>query len=96
MARDARPTPADYGLMPPGEADLLDGLSRSLGVDATNVLWNRVCAYAGLRRPVTDHDALRRGAQAVLAETEGSTRIAARCFVIKLRTFRALTKEPVA
>jgi hypothetical protein len=82
--------------MPPTEADLLDGLARTLGTDATNALWNRVCAFEGFRRPVTDSGQLLRGAQAVLAETDGSARMTARCFVIKISNFRALTKEAAA
>ena len=76
----------------PTERELLDGLGRWLGAPEAEALWNRVCAYEGLRRPVIDVRELRIGAQALLYGTDGRAKISARCFAIRTSNFIALTK----
>ncbi len=91
-----RPGAAEYGLVRPTEADLLAALARGLGPDGAEALWNRTCAFHGLRRPVTDLSQLAAGAQRALQETEGRSRIGARCFVIKVSNHLAMTKGGAA
>ena len=86
------PGPSARALSRPTERELLDGLSRWLGPDDAEALWNHVCAYHGLQRPVIDVRGLAAGARAVLDDTEGRAKITARCFLIKTSNFLALTK----
>jgi hypothetical protein len=83
---------AAYRLESPTEADLLALLTKTAGVDASEVL-RRARADAHVPPGPLSLDGLERVARAVVAAGVFPTTISARSFLVRLGSFRALSQK---
>lgn len=87
---NASPAVPRYNLAPPNEQDLFASLNRLMKPEESQQLWNTACRQSGARPPLSPDQFERVLTQ--LKEAKGLAAIAASSMLVRLKSYRTLSK----